>query len=153
MGVVGGRKEIFEPSRTGTGLYLIKSERIHLFANLCSCRPGGAGRLGSLSTRRINILQLSLAPLCNNQKEYRNCIVGGEYEHIAAITTFLYRHWPAHIRKWRSKCGGDECPREHNFAIKHAAAHQKKGIRLGTVSEFRIGYKSDFLSEFSIISL
>ena len=50
-------------------------------------------------------------------------------------------------------CGGDECPREHNFAIKHAAAHHKKGIRLGTVSEFRIGYKSDFLSEFSIISL
>ena len=77
IGVVGGRKEIFEPSRAGTGLYLIKSERIHLFANLCSCRPGG-GRLGSLSTRRINILQLSLSPLGNNQKEYRYCILSEE---------------------------------------------------------------------------
>ena len=75
---------------------------LNLCAHIClptfaAARQAGRARLINHEKNKHIATQLP-PPLRNNQKEYRDRIVGGEYKHIAAISTFLYRLSLAHMK-------------------------------------------------------
>ena len=75
---------------------------LNLCAHIClptfaAARQAGRARLINHEKNKHIATQIP-PPLRNNQKEYRDRIVGGEYKHIAAISTFLYRLSLAHMK-------------------------------------------------------